>query len=154
MVGVFRLCGWRQISIYHGRPQNFQKVKTRLRLKRRVFPSNLPWQPRCRFSYAKLGRKFCAPPFQVVCPFRFRRNVPIKVSVSIRKALGLFLFRCFSPQNSTAIPENSSASEKRRKIAIGRVLFWWINCLTWLVWCCNIWTYAHIFRRNYGNRQG
>jgi hypothetical protein len=68
-----------------------QEVKTRLRLKRRVFPSNLPWQPRCRFSDAKLGRRFCAPPFQVVCPFRFRRNVPTRVSVDMRKPLEIFV---------------------------------------------------------------
>ena len=44
------------------------KVKTRLRLKRRVFPSNLPWQPRYLFRRSEGRPEVLRPTFSSGLP--------------------------------------------------------------------------------------
>ena len=67
-------------------------MKTRLRLQRRVFSSNFPWQPRCPFrEWRKWAGSFAPHSFEWFALNRLRRNVPIKVSGNIGKTLGQYL---------------------------------------------------------------
>ena len=58
----------------------FIKVKTRLRLKRRVFPSNFPWQPRCPIRWCEIRPEVLRPTFSGGLPLQAlseRSNKPI-----------------------------------------------------------------------------